>query len=292
MNSLSSLNHFFFPHHSNNQRAKLLHPSSLLVVAGFFIVFQLILRQTATSFPEVLGYASNIPASEIIRLTNIERQNRNLPTLRLDEKLSEAASKKAADMFNKNYWAHVAPDGTQPWSFINTAGYSYRYAGENLARDFTNSEAVVKAWIASPSHKDNLLSSRYQDIGVAVVDGKLDGKETTLVVQMFGTKLSAQAKPPAGSRSRTTQLSPGNLVPKVRAETSENQDINASVSKFTLNKNFVLILLAIFVGVLVIDIVMVYKRSLTRWTSKSLAHLVFVGAVLIAVFGILQGQVI
>jgi len=38
----------------------------------------------------------------------------------------------------------------------------------------------------SPTHKDNIVNSNYTEIGVAVIDGVLDGSETTLVVQFFG----------------------------------------------------------------------------------------------------------
>jgi hypothetical protein len=89
-------------------------------------------------------------------------------------------------MFKNNYWAHVAPDGTEPWDFILGENYDYIYAGENLAKNFSTSGDVVEAWYNSPSHKENLINKNYTEMGFAVVDGKLNGYETTLVVQMFG----------------------------------------------------------------------------------------------------------
>ncbi len=44
--------------------------------------------------------------------------------------------------------------------------------------------------MASPTHRDNVLSQKYKDIGVAIKTGVLLGKETTLVVQMFGNLTS------------------------------------------------------------------------------------------------------
>ena len=96
-------------------------------------------------------------------------------------------------MFAKNYWAHVSPDGTTPWVFIKSAGYSYVYAGENLARGYNTSQDVVTAWMASPEHKQNMLSSNYQNVGFAIVTGNLTGEDTVLVVEMFGSTALAAA---------------------------------------------------------------------------------------------------
>ena len=128
--------HLFFPHQSNNLRAKLLHPSGLALIIGLFVIFQLTINQLTNNYPQILGYTSQISPEEIIRLTNRERTSAGLSEVKLDTKLSAAAAVKAADMFARNYWAHVSPVGTQPWYFVTEAGYSYRYAGENLARDF------------------------------------------------------------------------------------------------------------------------------------------------------------
>jgi len=80
--------------------------------------------------------------------------------------------------------------------FIKSSGYTYALAGENLAKNFTDSGGVVNAWMASPTHRDNILKSGYRDVGFAIVNGVLNGEETTLVVQMFGSATVAQAPPP------------------------------------------------------------------------------------------------
>ena len=68
-------------------------------------------------------------------------------------------------MFSKNYWAHFAPDGsTSPWDFIHQSGYNYIFAGENLAKGFTDANSVVAAWMNSPSHRENILSNKYKDV--------------------------------------------------------------------------------------------------------------------------------
>ncbi len=276
------LRHLFFPRDSNNQRAKILHPSGLVLTIGLFLVFQLTINQLTINYPQILGYASQISPEEIIRLTNIQRTAAGLPEVKLDTRLSAAAAQKAADMFARNYWAHVSPVGTQPWNFITQSGYSYRYAGENLARDFSDAKSVVDAWVASPTHRENLLNSRYQDIGIAVVDGTLEGRETTLVVQMFGAKLSAAPAIVPAAR----------IVQPVSAATSPAVLAAPKVSPFDVTKAVSLTLLIIFVVVLVIDLVAVYQKKIVRWTSKSFAHLLFLLALLISALIISKGQIL
>lgn len=182
---MRKIKRYFIPG-QEGARAHALRHEALLGYAVFLFLLQFSFQYFAARFPGVLGFASNIAVRDVIDLTNKQRLEGNLPPLRVSDQLTVAARAKASDMFAKNYWAHISPDGLKPWSFITNSGYSYVYAGENLAKDFQNSFDVVKAWVASPAHRENLLSSRYNDIGVAVVNGTLGGFETTLVVQMFG----------------------------------------------------------------------------------------------------------
>ncbi|MCB9791083.1 hypothetical protein H6764_03610 [Candidatus Nomurabacteria bacterium] len=132
--------------------------------------------------------ASSITPYALIELTNKERVGRGLNSLNTDSRLTEAAYDKAADMFKKDYWDHFGPNGETPWQFINGEGYVYVYAGENLAKGFSTAEGVHQAWMASPTHKANIVNSNYKDIGIAVAEGELQGQKTTLVVQMFGSE--------------------------------------------------------------------------------------------------------
>lgn len=181
------LKHIFVPRKSNNQRPKILHPAGLSVIIGIFLL-NYSLRFLINSLPGfVLGFSSSITTEEIINATNQERAKSGLSPLSQNPLLTQAASAKAVDMLNTDYWAHISPSGVQPWAFIKNTGYSYRYAGENLGRDFANTNDLVNAWMTSASHRENILNSKYQEIGIAVVDGNLQGIETRLVVQMFGT---------------------------------------------------------------------------------------------------------
>ena len=120
--------HFFVPRDSNNHRARILHRSSLLSIIFVFVAYQLLLQFVPNVTPQVLGYAANISPEEVIRLTNERRLESGLTPLTHNETLSNAAQAKAADMLNNDYWAHVSPDGTEPWLFFLDFGYMGRGA--------------------------------------------------------------------------------------------------------------------------------------------------------------------
>jgi hypothetical protein len=109
--------------------------------------------------------------------------------------LNNAAKQQALAMVLHNYFAHISPEGVTPWFWFKSNGYSYRYAGENLAIDFLGSSDVVNAWMNSLGHRQNILNDKYQEIGVAVVQGMIDGQNTTVVVQMFGAPKLAVSQP-------------------------------------------------------------------------------------------------
>ncbi len=201
---IKDLRYYFIPQSSNNYKAKILHPSFLTFIISVFLLSQASLNLVMGIRPDVLGYSSEITPEKIITLTNQERANVNLHSLKMDSLLNQAAQAKGADMIALDYWAHNSPRGVTPWVFITDTGYHYLYAGENLARDFAAPEAVVAAWMASSTHQDNLLNPNYEDIGVAIIDGFFQGHETTLVVQLFGKKMASASKEPS-ELGETTQ---------------------------------------------------------------------------------------
>ncbi len=190
MQSLSTLAHYFYPQRSNNYRPKLLHPDTLLVLS-FVVIGFFALVQTFRFFPtlqsSVLGFVSSVTVEEVIEKTNQERLNYGLKPLRANPQLSAAALAKAQDMLDQQYWAHTSPSGKKPWDFIKSANYNYKIAGENLARDFSRTTDMIQAWMASPTHQANILNAQYEEIGIAIVHGRLEGFDTALVVQMFAT---------------------------------------------------------------------------------------------------------
>lgn len=310
MRFLHRLQHLLIPRESNNQKAKLIHSNSLFLIALGLVAFQFVLGFANKSFPKVLGYAANISPEEVIRLTNVERANNGLAPLTANSTLSQAALAKGNDMLAKGYWAHFAPDGTSPWSFFLSFGYKYKYAGENLARDFADASTAVNAWMASPTHKENILNPNYKEIGIGVVEGSLSGTDTTIIVQFFGTSLDSTTAniPVAKAQGVTTKTSakPGPIKPTptpiptpVPTPTASPEQVSmatgssvAFVSPFTSTKGISLFVLGVLIMVLSIDLIVVKRNKIVRAGGKNLAHIAFLGMILAVILILKAGQII
>jgi hypothetical protein len=145
--------------------------------------------------------ATILPAV-VISETNDARSAAALPPLTRSPLLDEAAQLKAEDMAARSYFSHNSPDGRTPWYWYREVGYQYQYAGENLAVHFTDSEAVVDAWLKSPSHRANVMNGDYTEIGIGTAKGTFEGFDTVFVVQLFGTPVSATVPEPVLSQPR------------------------------------------------------------------------------------------
>lgn len=267
--------HLFIPHESNNHKSKLLHSNLYLFYILFFIFFGVGLKVVKRTVPNILGIATNISVNDLLENTNQQRVNSGLAPLSLNTQLSQAAQDKALDMFKDNYWAHFGPNGKSPWNFIQTQGYRYSYAGENLAKDFNDSSGVVNAWMNSNSHKDNILKPEYKDIGFAIVNGTLNGQETTLVVQMFGTP----------SQSQQIIADNNSVLPTVVSTV-----IVKGVNKTPLfnisfvNKSVSLFILGLLIIVLVLDGLVIWQRKTLRISGHNFAHIIFLLAIIAVIW--------
>ncbi len=164
---------------------KLQNLALLAVGAGVLLLGSMLFNQFGGEQTRVLGVSEQLNSQEILRLLNLERAKEGLGPLNLNARLNEAAANKGESMFAQDYWAHVAPDGTEPWEFISESGYAYESAGENLARDFYTEAALIEGWLDSPTHRENLLNGNFRETGLAVLDGEIDGQAVLLVVNLF-----------------------------------------------------------------------------------------------------------
>ena len=185
---------FFLPCEENDYRARIFSGNFLiffLIGIAFFKVIFVIFLYSFTGNP----FYADITKTALIDLANYERAKNSLPALSENPILSQAAQMKALDMAQNGYFNHVSPSGVSPWHWFTRAGYSYRYAGENLAIGFVDSKEVQDAWIASPSHRANIVNGKYQEIGIAVLKANFQGNPATIVVQMFGAGSASNKKP-------------------------------------------------------------------------------------------------
>jgi len=225
MKILFKIKNWFWPNKENNFQPGVLKDRVICIFILLFLLskvlcsFQLILIQQSALF-------ADLNAQKIIALTNDIRQQYGLSPLKENSLLDAAAKQKAEDMFQNNYFSHFSPTGVSPWYWINKSGYNYHYAGENLAMNFIDSEEVIRAWLNSPGHRENLLNDNYQDIGIAVLpaDFSKQGINQPIVVQLFGS-------PQTGKVKLTTETTKPSL-----AEVSLSTTVSPSVEKEVLGE--------------------------------------------------------
>ncbi|HYR27173.1 MAG TPA: CAP domain-containing protein, partial [Thermoanaerobaculia bacterium] len=86
------------------------------------------------------------------------------------------------------YWKHEAPDGMSPFVWLSARDYPYATAGENLATGFETVGVLTDSWMESPGHRANILASKYEDVGIAVIDGATTRRSVgKSVVVLFGS---------------------------------------------------------------------------------------------------------
>lgn len=300
--------HFFTPHHTNNQRAKLLHNSSIFLVVCLLFLGSFAISFTKSHYQNVLGVSASISSQDLLNLTNQQRAAAGLAPLSLNDQLAQAAAGKAEDMFTNNYWAHISPNGTTPWGFIRGAGYNYTYAGENLARGYTSASDVMNAWMASPEHRANILSSHYSDVGFAVAEGNLTGDSgTVLVVEEFGSRVTvpqqavplvqqaAAAGQPTSAPIPTITTAPvasTTPIPKLTPTPKPQVLTQVTTKPFIDSKKATqavgIALLIIFIALLLLDMLIVGRRKLIRIVGHNLDHIIFF--VTIIIIAIMLGQ--
>lgn len=300
------IRHYFIPHSSNNHRSKILHNSSLLVIVVLLLFsswFSIIVNKTN---PQILGISYSISNQELLLLVNEERLENDLPPLKLNEKLSAAASSKASHMFANNYWAHFAPDGTSPWKFITDNGYDYIYAGENSAKGFVTAKDAVNAWMDSPSHRDNILSAQYKEVGFSIAEGNLQGEDTVLIVEIFGQEkkqflAKAEIDPDSigqiqGDEDQTLQDSNVNDVvevsllgtndivePQSGAKVTVSQS-NPVVDLFSSARTISFILTAVLLIAFILDFFVVARKRIPRIVGDNLDHILLLTIFIVFMF--------
>lgn len=93
-----------------------------------------------------------------------------VPPLAWNGALEAAAARHTRDMAQNSFFSHEGSDGTRVGERATQSGYAWSRVGENLARMDVSVNAVVAAWVDSPSHCRGLMDERYTEMGVAERD--------------------------------------------------------------------------------------------------------------------------
>ena len=110
----------------------------------------------------------------VVCIINHERHHRGLPGLRESSRLNRSAQGWTNVMVTHRDFSH----GANFASRISAVGFDWSNVGENIATGYTTPAAVVRAWMASKGHCQNILNPQYRDVGTGVSDNSIAGHST------------------------------------------------------------------------------------------------------------------
>ncbi|MGI5273865.1 CAP domain-containing protein [Nonomuraea sp. CA-218870] len=113
------------------------------------------------------GQGASTAESEVVRLTNQARARNGCRPLTHDPQLRRAAERHSADMATRGYFDHTGRNGSSVGDRIRAAGFSpVRAWGENIAMGQSTAAQVVRGWLDSPGHRQNIMNCSFTHIGV------------------------------------------------------------------------------------------------------------------------------
>ena len=129
--------------------------------------------------------------AELLERVNQERQRRNLPILKRNETLDRIAEFYACRLIDGGFFSHEDPhDKSRIDTRAGDFGYAFQKIGENLGARQYSVEQVMREWMKSPGHRENILDPDFTEIGIAL---RLGGTHGVYWVQEFGRPLTARS---------------------------------------------------------------------------------------------------
>jgi len=121
---------------------------------------------------------ASVLRTAVVCLINLDRAQHHLPPLQASQDLNRSAQGWTNVMVSSDQFTH----GTDFAARISAAGFVWRSAGENIATGFSTPNGVVRAWMASTGHCQNILNPTYRNVGTGVsvrpVKGWANGQGT------------------------------------------------------------------------------------------------------------------
>lgn len=226
----------FMPCAENGFKPRILENDLFFLVVGFLVGLKIL---SVVSFDNYLGadIFNQLSQSDLYQLINQERRQNGEQSLTANSRLEAAAQLKLADMLKNNYFAHNSPQGATPWFWIQKANYNYTIAGENLAMNFYSSNEAMKAWMASETHRKNILLKDFSETGIAVGYGLFNGEKTAMAVQMFGRPFENGA----GAKTAKTKIVSKTPSPQPESKSTitlvpQKKTVSPKLSPITLTK--------------------------------------------------------
>lgn len=211
-------------------------PMAIIIVCGFFYGG---IHFNGRPIHSVLSYTVGASNNSLLQATNEQRTSNGKTSLKLNQQLINAAQAKAQDMVARNYWSHNTPEGHEPWVFVENSGYKYSHVGENLAYGFTSSSTTINGWMNSPTHKENLLSDNFTEVGFGYANSTdfVQSGPETVVVAIYGKPLdiiqisSGATDTPTISQSAITTSTLATQQSTSNTNSSQGEQAEKSITK-------------------------------------------------------------
>jgi uncharacterized protein YkwD len=162
---------------------------------------------------------SSASERQLIALTNRSRASAGLRSLRVDSTLTSVARWRSHDMIERDYFSHDIPGYGSVFKKLDSRGYCYTLAGENIGwNTYPDDEATAEIhamFMDSSGHRRNILERRWETIGVGAYKGS-DGKKMWTV--LFADKCGSTAKATAKPAPRATPKPKPRATPKPTAK--------------------------------------------------------------------------
>ncbi len=102
--------------------------------------------------------------NQVFQLVNQRRIENGLTELTYRNDIQDAANIRANEIIST--FSHTRPDGSSCFTSVNV---NYYAIGENIASGQKSAAEVMNAWMNSPGHRANILSTQFTGIAVGVV---------------------------------------------------------------------------------------------------------------------------
>lgn len=137
--------------------------------------------------------------SQVLRELNAIRRTHGLQLLRRSRPLSAAADSHSRAMGTFGFFGHSSRDGSAFWKrvqrFYGPGSRGNWSVGENLLWSTTGLDAsgALKLWMASPSHRKNILTPRWREVGLSALTvqaapGVFGGRDVVIITSDFGVR--------------------------------------------------------------------------------------------------------
>jgi uncharacterized protein YkwD len=123
---------------------------------------------------------------ELLHRINHYRSNHGVHRLKLGPHLGDAASAHSLYMSRHHLMTHYSSSGATWLTRLRSYGFHGNWAGENLGVGLWSPRRMLRAWIASPPHRANLLNGHYRWIGIGISRGIWSGHAAYYVTNDFG----------------------------------------------------------------------------------------------------------